>query len=303
MPPDRKSVDAAAFGLMFTLCMLWGFQQVTVKLAAPDISLLMQAGIRSTIATLLVLVWARWRGIPLFDRDGTLWPGLVAGALFAGEFAFIYGGLAYTTASRMVVFVYLAPCLTALMLASFVPGERLTPQQWLGVLLAFLGVVAAFRDGPGASTPASTWRGDLCGMVAAFLWAATTLVIRATRLGHARAEKTLFYQVGAAALTGPVASALLGEPGIMQVTPRGVAIMFYQGAIVAFASFLAWFWLLTRYRAAQLSAFSFLTPLFGVLFGVAILGDPITPAFLLAAALVAAGIALVASGGARPVRR
>ena len=147
MPADRKPLDATAFGLMTLLCMVWGFHQVAIKVAAPDVSLVMQAGIRSIVATVLLLAWARLSGIALFGRDSTLAPGLVAGAMFAGEFAFIYAGLAHTTASRMVVFIHLTPCLTALLLPAFVPSERLQPRQWAGVLLAFAGIVAAFAEG------------------------------------------------------------------------------------------------------------------------------------------------------------
>jgi drug/metabolite transporter (DMT)-like permease len=296
---ERKPVDGLAFGLMALLCALWGFQQVTIKLAAADVSPLMQAGLRSILATVLLLAWARWRRIPLFDRDGTLPAGLAAGALFAAEFGFIYGGLAHTTASRMVVFLYLAPCLTALMLPWFVPSERLTALQWTGVLLGFAGVAFAFRDGLAGGGAAATLRGDASGALAAFLWASTTVLIRATRLARAKAEKTLFYQVAVAAVALTALSPLLGEPGVVRLSALAVAVLAYQGAVVAFASFLAWFWLLTRYRAAQLSVFSFLTPLFGVAMGVMILGDPITPAFLVAALLVGAGIALVSAGAGR----
>jgi drug/metabolite transporter (DMT)-like permease len=124
MPPDRKPLDPTAFGLMTLLCMLWGLQQVAIKLTAPDVSLVMQAGIRSVVATLLLMAWARLRGIALFGRDRTLVPGLVAGAMFAAEFVFIYAGLAHTTAARMVVFIYVTPCLTALLLPAFVPSAR-----------------------------------------------------------------------------------------------------------------------------------------------------------------------------------
>lgn len=166
--PDRKPLDALAFGVITLLCALWGLQQVAIKIAAADVSLVMQAGIRSVVATILLLAWARIRGIALFERDGTLGNGLAAGALFAAEFVFIYAGLAYTSASRMVVFIYLAPCLTALGLAIFVPGERLSARQWLGVLVAFGGVVAAFAEGF-AAAKGSTWLGDLFGVIAAFL--------------------------------------------------------------------------------------------------------------------------------------
>jgi len=292
MPADRKPLDAIAFGLMTLLCVVWGFQQVTIRVAAPDVSLVMQAAIRSILATALLYVWARWRRIPLFGRDGTLVPGLVAGAMFAGEFAFIYAGLAYTTASRMVVFIYLTPCITALLLPAFVPSERLRARQWVGVLLAFGGIVAAFAEGF-SSGASGTLRGDLCGVAAAVLWAATIVVMRATKLAYTPATKTLFYQLGVSALVLPLVSLALGEPGIVRVTPLAIASLAFQGVIVAFASYLAWFWLLTKYFAARLATFTFMSPLFGVAFGAALLAEPVTPAFIGAALAVAGGIVLV----------
>jgi drug/metabolite transporter (DMT)-like permease len=298
MTTDRKSLDALAFGLMIVLCMAWGFQQVTIKWTAPDISLVMQAGLRSVIATCLLLVWARLRGIPLFDRDGTLWPGLAAGAMFAAEFVFIYAGLAYTAASRMVVFIYTTPCITALMLPLFVKSERLSARQWAGVLLAFSGIVAAFGEGF-VSARGETFRGDLFGVIAAFLWAATIVLIRATRLARTSATKTLFYQLAVSAAVLVMVSVAMGEPGVVRVTPLAVVVMAYQGVLVAFASYLVWFWLLTKYYAARLSVLTFMSPLFGVAAGVVFLGERLTPAFVAAALLVAAGIVLVNL----PVRR
>jgi drug/metabolite transporter (DMT)-like permease len=288
----RKPVDALAVSMMIVLCMCWGFQQITIKFAAAGISPIMQAGLRSIIATTLLLVWARLRGIPLFGRDGTLRGGMVAGVLFAAEFVFIYAGLAYTAASRMVVFIYLAPCFTALGLQWFVPGERLRAVQWTGVVLAFLGVALAFADGF-SMAKGSTLIGDAFGVIAAALWAATTVVIRSTKLSSTSATKTLLYQLGISALALPMASLLAGEPGIFALTPKVVASLVYQSVIVAFLSYLAWFWLLTRYLAGRLAVFSFLTPLFGVAFGVIMLGEPLTATFLTAALLVGAGIVLV----------
>jgi len=291
MSEERKPVDGAAIGVMLALTALWGFQQVAVKSIAADVPLLTQAALRSIIATVLLLGWARLRGLRLFDADGTLGAGLVACLLFAGEFVFIYAGLAHTNASRMSVFIYLAPPLTALGLHLFVPSERLSVRQWAGVLLAFAGILLAFAEGFGGGRV--TWLGDLCGVIAAALWAATTVVIRATGLSRATATKTLFYQLGVSALCLPLASALLGEKAIGAVTPLVVASLAYQGAIVAFASYLAWFSLLTRYRAAPLAVLSFLTPMFGVLSGAFFLSEPISAAFATAALCVGAGIVLV----------
>jgi drug/metabolite transporter (DMT)-like permease len=292
MPADRKPLDATAFGLMTLLCMLWGLQQVAIKLTAPDVSLVMQAGIRSVVATLLLMAWARLRGIALFGRDRTLVPGLVAGAMFAAEFVFIYAGLAHTTAARMVVFIYVTPCLTALLLPAFVPSERLRARQWAGVLLAFAGIVAAFAEGF-VSAQGATLRGDLYGVAAAISWASTIVVMRATKLAYVPATKTLFYQLGVSALALPLVSIAMGEPGVVRVTPFAAASLAFQSVIVAFASYLTWFWLLTRYFAARLATLTFMTPLFGVAFGAVLLGEPVSGAFLVAALAVAGGIVLV----------
>jgi len=294
---ERKPLDATAFSVMVLCTALWGFQQVAIKLAAADVSLVMQSGIRSVVATALLFLWAQLRGIALFGRDGTLWPGVAAGLLFGAEFVFIYAGLGYTAASRMVVFIYLAPIFTALGLHAYVPGEKLVPGQWLGVALAFCGVALAFSDGFAAGG-GGTWLGDLFGVIAAALWAATTVLIRATGLARISATKTLFYQLAVSAVMLPLASLLMGEKGVVSLTPLALASLAYQAVIVAFASYLAWFWLLTRYLAARLSVFSFLTPLFGVLGGVLVLDEPLTPSFTAAALLVGSGIVLVNFRGA-----
>ncbi len=287
----RVPLDSVAFATMVLCCFVWGFTNVATKLAAADISPVMQSGLRSILAAVMLLIWARVRNIPLFNRDGTLRAGLIAGALFAGEFVFIYAGLAHTGASRMVVFVYTAPCLTALGLHWFVPGERLHAGQWIGVALAFGGIVTAFGDGF-ASSPASLL-GDAFGIIGGILWAATTVWIRATELTRISAAKVLFYQLAVSALTLPLASWLIGETGVNAITPTAVASLLYQGVIVAFATYLAWFWMLTRYLAGRLAVFGFLTPLFGVTMGAVVLSEPLRPAFLGALVMVGAGIGLV----------
>ncbi|HEX2650166.1 MAG TPA: DMT family transporter [Burkholderiales bacterium] len=277
---------------MLVCTMLWGFQQVVIKATGPDISFVMQSGIRSVIATVLLLAWVSFRKIPLWEKDRTFWPGIAAGLLFGGEFIFIYSGLEYTAASRMVVFIYLAPILTALGLHWWVPGERLKRLQWIGVLLSFSGIAFAFSGGFLNPTH-KTWLGDLFGIIGAFLWAATTVLIRATPLARVSATKTLFYQLAVSALMLPLASIALGEKGIVAWTPLAIGSIAFQSVLVAFASYLAWFWLLTRYLAGRLAVFSFLSPLFGVLSGVLVLQEPLTASFALSALLVGSGIVLV----------
>jgi len=211
---ERKPLDAQAFSLMLALTALWGFQQVAIKLTAPDVSLVMQAALRTALAAALLVAWSRWRGIALLSRDGTLAAGLAAGLLFGLEFVFIYAGLGHTAASRMTVFIYLAPVLTALGLHWLVPGEKLARAQWLGVAVAFAGIALAFGEAFAAAR--SSLLGDFYGLVAAVLWAATTVLIRATSLSRATAAKTLFYQLAVAAPLLLAASLLMGERGVEQ---------------------------------------------------------------------------------------
>ncbi len=286
---ERTRPGAAAFGLMVLLCAIWGLQQIAIKIATVELPPIQQAGWRSLIAALLVLTWARWRKIAITDRDGSLRPGLLAGFLFAVEFVFIFVGIEHTTVSRMVVFLYTAPCFTVLGLHLWVPGERMTRRQGGGVVLAFVGLVLAFAD----RTAGGSFWGDLCGVLAALFWSATTVVIRATGLARVSATKVLLYQLAVSAVIMFPLSWLVGERLTAVLSAPTLWAMAYQSVIVAFASYLAWFWLLTRYLAGPLLVFSFLTPLFGVLFGMLLMGDAPSLHFFGAAGLVVAGIVLV----------
>ncbi|HEY4297207.1 MAG TPA: DMT family transporter [Paraburkholderia sp.] len=295
--PARRAPDSFAILLMIGLCAIWGLQQVAIKTTNSSVPPVFQAGLRSTIAAMLVWGWARARGTPLFRNDGTLGAGLLAGVLFAAEFIGIFFGLTLTSASRMAVFLYTAPCFTALGLHWFVDGERMRRTQWLGICVAFAGMALAFADGfLHGSAHGSTLTGvagDTLGVLAGIAWAATTVVVRATRLAQTSASKTLFYQLAVSAVVLLALAVGLGQTRMETVTPLVLVSLAYQAVIVAFVSYLVWFWLLTRYIASRLSVFSFLTPLFGVTFGVLLLGESFSLRFLVAAVLVLTGIALV----------
>jgi len=298
MSTTRKPVDGFAAGTMLLLCATWGGQQVAIKLAAPDVAPMMQVALRNGLSAVLLAAFVAWRGQRFSFRDRTLRPGLVAGALFAAEFLFIAEGLRHTLATHMAVFLYTAPVFTALGLHLLLPAERLRRPQWLGIAVAFGGIALAFLGGQsgGALPPRALW-GDLCGILAGASWGATTVVIRGSALSEAPPAQTLLYQlVGGFVLLLPVALAP-GQTGHLALTGAAWASLLYQGVVVSFASYLTWFWLLRRYLATRLSVFSFLTPIFGVTFGVLVLGDALTAAFAGGAALVLAGITIVSGAG------
>ena len=289
----RKSrLDALSMGLMLLFSALWGFNQVAVKVANASFSPLFQSGLRSGVAGLMIWAWCAARGIGLLGRDGSFGPGVLAGLMFAGEFGLIYWGLDFTTASRGVLFVYTAPFVVAAGMHWLVPAERLTLVQIGGLVCAFAGVFAAFAEGLHGGG-GRRWIGDGMMLAAAILWGATTVLVRTSVLARITPEKTLLYQLGVSAICLLAAAAILGEPGPTDPTALGVVSLVWQIVVVAFGSYLGWFWLMLRYPATGLSAFTFLTPLFGMLFGAGLLGEQVGPFLIAALILVALGLWLV----------
>lgn len=294
----KTQLDGLAIALLVLCCLFWGFQQVLVKATVAEVAPVFQAFVRFALASVAVAAWCLWRGVRLGSRADPRgsWPaGLLAGALFAGEFACIYLGLQYTAASRLTVFLYCAPFWVALLLPRFVPGERLRGLQWLGLGGAFVGVALALGDGLWGSTARTplAWLGDVLGLLAGLLWALTTVVIRATPLGQAAPEKQLLYQVAVSAAVLPLLSLVLGEHWSLQLSHFAWASLLLQALVGAFVSYLAWMWMLAHYPATRMSVFVFLTPVFALLFGVGWLGEPVSAGLLGALALVALGIVLV----------
>jgi drug/metabolite transporter (DMT)-like permease len=290
--PQSRPLDALAITVMIVLCLTWGFNQVAIKIALPDVPPLIQAVVRSIISAILVAGYARFRGIALFRRDGTLVAGIVAGILFALEFLLIYRGLVWTTATRAVLFLYLAPFFVVVGSRWFIPGDHFVASQWAGLALSFVGIVIAF----GLPTPAADPRqmlGDIMMVGAAAAWGATTVVIKASALNRTSSEKTMLYQLVVSTPLLALGALIFGEH--VNAAPSAVAIgaVIYQAVWVVSVTYVVWFALVVRYSANRLSAFTFLTPIFGVAAGRLVLDEPLTPAFVVAVAFVALGLVLV----------
>lgn len=288
----RKPLDTRVSAIMVLLCAIWGFQQVAMKMAAPFMAPVLQIALRSALAAIVIAGLVVVRGEVPAMRSGSWKPGLLVGTLFAGEFLFVGEGLRFTSASHMSIFLYTAPIFAALGLHLRMPEERLTPLQWLGIAIAFAGIVISFV-GRGAQIGGGTaWIGDMLGVAAGASYGATTVSVRLSHLSNAPATVTLLYQLVGAAVVLMAAAMLLGQTRVIP-TSTLLLCMGFQVLVVCIFSFLFWFALLRRYLASRLGVLSFMTPLFGVLFGVVVLGERLDLPFLLGAALVMAGILLV----------
>jgi len=291
---NRQTLDKTATVMMVVVCAIWGLQQVAIKVAAEDVSPMLQIALRSGVAAVMVGLlltlrryrekchWQTWRG------------GVVVGVLFAVEYIAVSVGLSYTSAAHMVIFLYTAPLFAAIGLHLRFASERLSHLQWLGILIAFIGIAIAFytpgKPGDGWVTPQRM--GDALGVVGAIAWGATTLSIRCSRLTDAPAPLTLFYQLAGACIILGLVALVTGQTRF-HLSGIAFASLAFQTVVFSFLSLLVWFWLLSRYLGSRLGVLSFLTPLFGVAFGVWLLSEPLESTFVLGSLLVLVGIVVV----------
>lgn len=289
MTPKTR-LDGLAIMLMIALCMLFGLNQIVVKFALEGISPMMQAGLRSMGATLLLLVWMRWRGERILYNDGAIGWGVLIGALFTADFFFMYLALVHTSASHVTLFLYTSPFWVVLGAHLLLPNERMRLLQMIGMMIAFVGIIIAFG---GSGSGDTTLKGDLLALAGAICWALTTLVIKIAPQRSQSAARVLLYQLAVSAILFPLLSVLMSEPGIFEPTTAVFSALLFQIVMIALVGYMGWFWLLTQYPAGTLSSFTFLTPLFGVLAAWLVLDEPLTLQLIGALMLVGAGIYLV----------
>jgi drug/metabolite transporter (DMT)-like permease len=279
------AVSLVLFGVVF------GFNQVVIKVVNDGLQPVFAAGLRSLGALPLLLLWMRARGIAIALPPGAGPSAFFLATIFTLEFLLMYTALDLTTVSRVSVIFYAMPIWLAVGAHFLIPGDRMTPRKALGLGLAILGVGWAILDRPGAGGEVSLL-GDLAALGASLLWAGIGLTIRVAPVREARPEVQLLWQL---AMSGVVLTALapLFGPLLREPTALHVAGMAFQIVVVAFVAFVFWLWVMTVYPASSVAAFSFLTPVFGVFFGWLILGERIGPAVLGALVLVSAGLWLI----------
>ena len=289
-PP--KQIDLRAAAILTLCCLIWGVGMVMIKFANAGISPVVNAALRSIMACSILFLFAAWRGVKLFERDGTLWIGLCCGIVFAIEFIGLYTGLTLTTASRGTLFMHAAPFVAAAGEHFLVPGHRLSGIRLLGLTAAFLGLALALGEGLMAhNAPSST--GDLLCLLGGIGWGTGTVLVKTSKLRTAPPEKTMLYQLG---FSAPVLLAwawFIGEAGITALTPAVIVAFLYTVLLVVVFGYTIWFWMMRTYSAASLHAFTFLSPIFGAIAGHVILGEHLGTWTIGALGLVAVGIYLV----------
>jgi len=286
---EKRAIDGFGAAALIGFAAILAFNQVVIKVTGGGFGPVFQAALRSVGATVFLLIWMRARGYTLTPPAGTALWGILSGFVFSFEFICIYNALDLTTVSRASIIFYSMPVWVAIAGHVLLPGERLNLVRGTGLMLALGGVGLAFAD---RSDGQASLAGDILALGAAMGWAAIAIMVRVTPMSRMRPEMQLLFQVVVSAvvlmLLAPVFGPLIRDPQWIHLA--GVA---FQAVIVVGLGYLMWFWLLTIYQANGVASFSFLSPVFAVLFGWALLGETIDPQIWIALALVATGIFLI----------
>ncbi len=289
---SKEYLDPKAIITLIILTLLWGFNYTAIKYSNQGVSPVFASALRSIIASICGVIYCLRKGERLFHTDIMLFHGFMVGLLFGLEFACIYFGMLYTDAARSVVFVYLSPFVVAVGAHFFLRGDRLTFLKTLGLILAFMGIFAVFHGRPETAKP-TMFIGDILEIMAAFLWGATTLYIKRFMAEKIHPINTFLYQLFFSIPILLVVSFILEPQWVYRIDFAIAASIFYQSVIVAFLSYFVWFKLIHSYSVSRLSAFTFFTPIFGVLFGTIFLSEEFTYSLMVGLPMVSMGIFFV----------
>lgn len=290
---NASHIPTAGVVLLILLCLLWGGNMVSIKVSNQGVPPILAALIRSVVSGLLLWAYAWSRGQAVFLSGEDVKHGAAIGVLFGIEFLLLYYGIDLTNASRAIIFLYTQPLWTALGAHFFLSSERLSLMKSLGLLLSFAGLVTVFGSKPAALGPVH-WVGDLMEVAAAILWAATTIYLKRFMLDRPLSHyQTLFAQLFFSIPVLAVGWLVFEWGRPLRLDAIVVGSVVYQSVVIAFASYLLWFWMIHRYQVSRLAAFTFLTPLSGVILSGVILGEQLTGVLLVGLVLVGGGLYLV----------
>ena len=282
--------------------MLWGGNQVAIKVGLGGMPPLAMAAARFAIGWLVVAAAAALTRERVRLDAGEWRPLAGLCVLFVVQIATLNVGTSHTSASRSIVLISAYPFFTATFAHLLIPGDRLTRRQVAGMALSFAGIVCMFAESF-AWTMTDYLVGDAVVLLSAALLGLRQVVLKHL-VADAHPYKVLFWQ---ALMSLPVfvAASWVVEGGVDTYvwSWRVAAGVLYQGVVVAGVCFIILVSLLSRHSAGKLGAFGFVTPVVGVALSLWITGDQLTMGLVGSMALVGAGIAVTQTAGNHPEDR
>lgn len=246
--------------------------------------------VRFAIAGAILVAIALARRSPLPRSPGEWAQIAFLGILTnAGYLGLSYEALKHMSAGMGAIIASTNPLLLAL-IAPFTIGEPLTWRKAAGLVLGFGGVLAIMLVRAGAPTE-RPWD-ELLAFAGVICMVGSTLLYKRMRPDADLLVVTAFQLVAASIFLIPFALALEGSLVIPLTTPIVVSFVYLIAALSIGASFL-WFWVLRHGEATRVSAYYFLTPVFGLALAALILREPLGWRDAAGLAAICAGIALV----------
>ena len=285
------------FVLIFSVTFLWGLSFPAAKIGLRGVEPFTFLWLRGLISAGIVFLVMLLRRMPVLPprlgggrESADFW---INACLHNLMFLTYYHGVNHTTAGRASLFLYAQPLILTGLAAWILPQERVGVRAVAGFAAASLGMTLLFGDRL-SSSGGSTWLGDVIVILAAVLWAVQSIFLKMRLRSFDAFRITAWTQLLAVPPFFLVAS-LRGEPWPDLGDANVLAGVGYNGLIGTGLAMIPWLWLLKDYPAGRVSAFMFLTPVFGVFLGALLLAEPLTTLMLGGAILISAGIYLVNS--------
>lgn len=287
-----QNQELSFFPAIFTvfLCALFGANAVAIKISLSGLGVFTTAGLRFSISSVAIFIWALVTGKSFNIRKGQFLKLMILTLIFIVQLSLFYLGLSKSNASRGTLLVNFQPFFTLFLAHYFIPGDQITRRKIMGILLGFSGVAFVFLEKKGVSTDFNI--GDLMILFAAFLWSCSAVYTK--RIIHAfKPFHIVLYPMIFSVPFFFLEGFFWDRTMIAHVDSDVFYALLYQGLVTASFCFLAWITLLQKYGAVALHSFIFIMPITGVLLGGLILDEPITANIIIALLLIVSGIFMI----------
>ena len=295
---DNTSSRALALPLQAVLASiaihaLWGGNPVAVKLGLTVFPPMWSAFVRFFIATIFVVLWARYQGISIWPRKGHLVTLLIVGSAFTVQITVMNIGFSLTSGTVASILQSTNPLFVALFAHFMISGDRLDLRKVTGLVLSFVGVALVLLQSTGLESIGVIGIGGFIVLASSMLLG-LRLVLMVKPL-RALDEVPVVFWMMVTGLAPFAAGGLLFETVHWEnLGWIPVAGLLYQGIVIAGLGFLVFSYLMKRYSPSIVASFNFVSPLSGVLLSMLLLGDELTVSIVFGVVFVGAGLYLIA---------
>ena len=280
----ENEVAGRDLGILVFLNVIWGFNYVASKIGVHEIPPVFFTALRFVVVGVFV---ARFLRLHPGEMSRILWAAFFAGPV---AFALLFIGLAHVenTANAAVVSQLGVPFTT--LLSVWLLGEVIHWRRKLGIGLAFVGVAIIGFD------PRVFHSLFGLSLVVASALVGSLGVILIKQLKDIRAlELQAWVSTLCVVVLLPLSA--FTESGqwdaLMHATWRGWAALAFTALASSLVAHTTWYWLVGKYPVTGLSAVTLLTPIFGILFSVLVLGDVLTPKMVIGSVVTLSGVLIV----------